>query len=274
MPDAGLGQAEGRELLAARLRDEPALALLLGPPLEERQRVQADVDALDDTERGVGTLELLAQDREADVVHPAAAVRLRDRGAQEPELAHPCEQLAVDLTRRVPVADVRQDLGLGERPRAVADELVLVGQREVDHGRHRTRPRSAAARCASLLVSRTSPAPSVVSIVAIVRLPALRYAASRTSTTRAPSSPGERVLGRASRREVDEVVDDPREAPFRQLGRDRDPDVVATGPEAPDELALEVDMDLSVVADRAHLDLEALVLVARGPATLPTPPFV
>ena len=39
--DAWLGQAEGRELLAAGLRDEPALALLLRPPLQEGQRVEA-----------------------------------------------------------------------------------------------------------------------------------------------------------------------------------------------------------------------------------------
>ncbi len=63
--DARLGQAERGELLATRLRDQPALTLLLGPPLQECQRVEADVDALDDTERGVGTLQLLAQDREA-----------------------------------------------------------------------------------------------------------------------------------------------------------------------------------------------------------------
>ena len=79
---SGLGQAEGRELLAARLRDEPALALLLGPPLQEGQRVEPDVDALDDTQRGVGTLQLLAQDREADVVH--ARRRHRPRGSARP----------------------------------------------------------------------------------------------------------------------------------------------------------------------------------------------
>ena len=135
VPTPGSVSAERRELLAARLRDQPALALLLGPPLEEGQRVEPDVDALDDTERGVGTLQLLAQDREAEVVHPGAAVRLRDRGAQEPELAHPLEDLAMDLALLVPLADVRQDLRLGEVPDGLPDELVLVGQREVDHHR-------------------------------------------------------------------------------------------------------------------------------------------
>ena len=72
------------------------------------------MDALDDTERGVGALELLAQDREADVVHPGAAVGLRDRRAEEAQLAHLREQLAVDLALLVPLADERDDLGLGE----------------------------------------------------------------------------------------------------------------------------------------------------------------
>ena len=94
------------------------------------------MDALDDTERRVGTLELLAQQREADVVHPGAAVRLGDRGAEEPELAHPREDLAVDLALLVPLADVGQDLGLGEGADALADEPVLVGEGEVDHARH------------------------------------------------------------------------------------------------------------------------------------------
>ena len=149
--DAGLGQPERRELLAPRLRDEPALALLLGPPLEERQRVEPDVDALDDTERGVGTLELLAQDREAEVVHPGAAVGLRDRRAEEPELAHPREDLAMDLALLVPLADVRQDLGLGEGADALLDEAVLVGQGEVDHAPHRTRRGHRGAAAAAML---------------------------------------------------------------------------------------------------------------------------
>ena len=42
-------------------------------------------------------------------------------------------QLTVDLGARVPVPDVGQDLGLHEGARGVADELVLVGQAEVDH---------------------------------------------------------------------------------------------------------------------------------------------
>ena len=75
------------------------------------------MDALDDPERGVGTLQLLAQDREADVVHPAAAVGLRDRRAQEALLGHlRSNRLRGEASPLVPFADVGQDLGLGEGP--------------------------------------------------------------------------------------------------------------------------------------------------------------
>ena len=86
-----------------------------------------------------GTLQHLAQDREADVVHPAAAVRLGDRGTQEPLLGHAVEDLAMDLALFVPLADVGQDLGLGEGTGGGLDELVLVGQGEIDHAVHPTR---------------------------------------------------------------------------------------------------------------------------------------
>jgi hypothetical protein len=97
------------------------------------------VDRLDDAERRIGTLQFLAQDREADVVHPPAAVSLGDRRAEEALLPHPLEDLAMDLALLVPLADVRQDLGFGERAGGRLDELVLVGQGEIDHGAHPTR---------------------------------------------------------------------------------------------------------------------------------------
>ena len=92
------------------------------------------MDALDHPEGRVGPLQLLAQQREADVVHAQAAVPLRDRRPQEAELAHLREDLAVDLAAGVPLPDVGQDLRLDEGAGGVADEPVLVGQGEVDHG--------------------------------------------------------------------------------------------------------------------------------------------
>ena len=132
-PHPGLRQRERRQLLAARLRHQPALALLLGAPLQEGQRIQPDVDALDDAERGVGPLELLAQQGEADVVGPGPAVRLGDRRPQKSERAELGEDLGMDLAGGVPVLDVRDDLGLCERMRRLLDQAVLVAEAEVDH---------------------------------------------------------------------------------------------------------------------------------------------
>jgi hypothetical protein len=132
-PHTGFGQRERRQLVATGLWNQPALALFLRPPLEEGQRVQPDVDALDDAECGVGPLQLFAQQGEADVVHAGAAVGLRDRRAKEALLAHPIEDLPVDLAALVPFADVGQDLGLGEGAGGVTDQPVLVAQAEVDH---------------------------------------------------------------------------------------------------------------------------------------------
>ncbi len=130
--DVGLGQAERRELLAARLRDEPAPALLLGPPLQDRQRVESDVDALDHAERGVGPLELLAQEREGDVVGPGAAVVGRDGRSEEAQTPQLLEDLPMDLALLVPRPDERQDLRFGELARRLLDETLLVRQLEID----------------------------------------------------------------------------------------------------------------------------------------------
>ena len=159
-PDARLGQPERRQLLATRLRDEPALALLLGAPLQEGQRVEPDVDALDDPERGVGTLQLLAQDREAEVVHPAAAVRLGDRGAQEAR-ARPSSSNTSRWTS--PFSSHSRMYGRisasAKARHALLHEPVLVGQGEIDHAGHRTRRRVRLDEARSRPTSRT-PTPS------------------------------------------------------------------------------------------------------------------
>ena len=67
-PGVWLGQAEGGDLRALRLRHQPALLLLLGRPLQQRQTVQANMDAHDDAQKGVDVLEFFAGEREDDVV--------------------------------------------------------------------------------------------------------------------------------------------------------------------------------------------------------------
>src|SRR5262249_59746315 len=71
-----LGQPEARELLAAGLRGEPALLLLLRSVAQERQRVQPDVDGDQRAERRFAALDLLARERLGDEIEPGAAVLL------------------------------------------------------------------------------------------------------------------------------------------------------------------------------------------------------
>ncbi len=131
--DAGLGQPEGRDLLAARLRDQVALLLVVVPPLQQRQRVQPGVDAEDDAEGGIGALHLLAQQRKGDVVHPRPAVALRDRQAQEAGGAHLLVERAVIGRGGVHLRHAGQDLALGEGARRTLHLALLIGQGKVDH---------------------------------------------------------------------------------------------------------------------------------------------
>ena len=63
---------------------------------------------------------------------PDSAPALPDRSAQEAELGHPLEDLAVDLAALVPLADVGSDLGGDEVPHRPLHETVLRRQRQVD----------------------------------------------------------------------------------------------------------------------------------------------
>ena len=131
--DSRLGQPERCELLAARLRHQVALLLLLVPPLEQRQRIQTGVDREDDPECGVGALHLLAQQGEGDVVHAGPAVLLGDRQAEESLSAHLLVEAAVVLGVGVQLLDAGQDLALGEGARGALHLALRIGQRKVDH---------------------------------------------------------------------------------------------------------------------------------------------
>ena len=71
-------QPEGREFLALRLWPQEAPFLLLGAPLQERQRVEPEVNGEQYPEGGVGALQLLAQQSESEVILPPAPLGLGD----------------------------------------------------------------------------------------------------------------------------------------------------------------------------------------------------
>ena len=127
----GLGQAEAAEPLARAEPRQPLLLLLLGAPLLDRAGDQRGLDRDDGAGGGVGAADLLDDQPVADVVEAAAAVLFGDRGAEEADLAELARQLAVEAPVAVVVAGAREDLALGELPRRLADQLLLVAQLEV-----------------------------------------------------------------------------------------------------------------------------------------------
>ena len=140
----GLGEAEAGDLLAARLRDEPALLLLLARVAEERERVQTDVDRDQRAEGRLAALDLLARERLRDEVEPGPAVLLRDRDPEDAELGHALDRAHVEVVRDVVLDRVREDPILDELPDRVLEQPLLVGELEVHVGslsRARGRPR-------------------------------------------------------------------------------------------------------------------------------------
>ena len=127
-------------------------------PLEEGQRVEPDVDALDDPERGVGTLQLLAQDGEADVVHPRRR-RTPPGSARRGTPARPSSRTARGGPRPSrPTRGCRGRISASAKARdALLDEPVLVGQAEVDHRAASLAGQSAGRRRRARILGRPRP---------------------------------------------------------------------------------------------------------------------
>ena len=132
-PGRGLRQPEAGELVAARLRREVALLLLLVGVAEERQRVQPDVDRDEGPEGRLAALDLLADERLGHEVEPRAAVFLGDDDAEQAELGHARDRLHVQVVVDVVLDRVRQHALVHE----LADgrlHLSLLGRELEIHG--------------------------------------------------------------------------------------------------------------------------------------------
>ena len=68
---------------------------------------------------------------------PRAAVLLGHDQAEQPQVAHLADQLDREVVVAVPLRDVRRDLGLGELPDHLAEQLVILGQLEHDSSSRR-----------------------------------------------------------------------------------------------------------------------------------------
>ena len=80
--------------------------------------------------------ELFAGDAQRDVVHAGAAVFLRHRDAEQPELRHPAEDaVAIEVVLAIVVADEGRDFARAPLANRLLEQLVFVGQREINHGK-------------------------------------------------------------------------------------------------------------------------------------------
>ena len=128
---ARLGQRVAAERLAGGERGEEARLLLVGAPACDGLAVEAVRDGDDAAHVRVGAADLLDDERVRDHVEPHAAVLLGQRRGEEAELGELADDRPVDRLGAVPLGRVRRDLGVAEVARGLADQLLLVGEREV-----------------------------------------------------------------------------------------------------------------------------------------------
>jgi hypothetical protein len=121
-----LGQREGAELLTAGLGNQEPLLLLFIGPLQESQAVEPDVDAHHHPQKGVYVLQLLAGERQRDVIETGAAILLRNGKTEDAEIAHLAQHFRVELAFGVPCLDVWCNLARGELAHGIAN-LNLLG---------------------------------------------------------------------------------------------------------------------------------------------------
>ena len=109
---AGLGDAQGADLLAGDSGDQPALLLLLGAEVEDRRHRDrgVGVEPGGDPAGAAGAGQLLDPDRVVQVGAALAAVLLGELQPEEAELGAAPVELTRELPRRLPLVDVRRDL--------------------------------------------------------------------------------------------------------------------------------------------------------------------
>jgi hypothetical protein len=109
--------------------------LLLAAPALDRGADERGLDRDDRPRRGVAAADLLDDQPIRAVVEPAAAVVLGDDRAEIAHVGHLADPLEVEARVAVVLARLRDDLAIDELARGLADQLLLVGQLEVDQAR-------------------------------------------------------------------------------------------------------------------------------------------
>ena len=128
----GLGQAEAAEFLARGQGHEEFLLLFLGAEHVDRVGAEGQVGRQGDAGGAADAGQFLDRDGVADVVGAAAAVLFGEDDPGQAEFAQPVvHQGPVETFFLVADAGRRRDLGLGETPDHVTDQLLLFGQFEI-----------------------------------------------------------------------------------------------------------------------------------------------
>ncbi len=110
------------------------MLLLLRAEGEDGRRSHADLhgDPGIDAVRAAAP-QLLHQDDIGEVVPSPASVLFREMQAQEPQLAHPLKDAVREETGLLPFVRVGRELLIDEIPDALAQQVVLLREKEVRH---------------------------------------------------------------------------------------------------------------------------------------------
>ena len=112
---------------------QPRLLLRLGAEPVDRVGAEAHPRLEGDRHRVVDPRQLLDRDAQHREVAAAPAVLLRERDAEQPEVAHRPHDVDREVVVAVPRLRVRRDLALGELAHDPAQRVVLLGELHV-HG--------------------------------------------------------------------------------------------------------------------------------------------
>ena len=127
----GLGQPEAAEPLARAQLREVVLLLLLGAPTQDRGAHERGLDGDHGPHRRVSAADLLDDEPVGQVVEAGAAVLARDDRAQVSLVGDLAHQFEVEMLVAIVLARALDDLVVGEGPRRLPDQLLLVVQFEV-----------------------------------------------------------------------------------------------------------------------------------------------
>ena len=123
----GFGERPAAQLLALRERRDVLLLLLFVAELVDVVGAQRIVRGDDDANGAVHARELFDDDGVLDVAHSRAAIFFREDDAEKTHFAELGNEFGGKLRGFVPLHDVRQDFGLGERADGAPELLLLVG---------------------------------------------------------------------------------------------------------------------------------------------------